>query len=211
MKKLCKCHGVSGSCQLQTCWMRVADFNVVGAYLKDAYRKAIKVSSNGNNNIVGRIKRGLTHQLTVGSISSSPNVNSHSNIDFDLSLEDRVHPETPSAVTISNEFELPIVKLAYTEDSPNYCSQNVTLGRICSKRKGDDVSPEERRSCKQLCKRCGLRVKRQKKKVTRQCNCRFEWCCTVHCDVCETEEETYTCALARPVVHYDWIVYMTIF
>ena len=169
--------------------MRVAEFNVIGSYLKDAYKKAIKVSSNGNS--IGRIKRrDLTHHLTLSSVSSSPNVNSHASEEFDLPLDHKIYPESGSS---SGDYELPIGKLAYTEDSPNYCSQNLTIGRICSKRKGADVTLEERQSCKNLCRECGLRVKRQKKKVSRQCNCRFHWCCTVHCDVCENEEETYTC------------------
>lgn len=210
MKKLCKCHGVSGSCQLQTCWMRVAEFNVVGSFLKEAYKKAIKVSSNGNN-LIGRIKRGLTHQLTLGSISSSPNVNSHTNLPFELPLDEKNYPESSSSKTIlpiststtSTDYELPLGILAYTEDSPDYCSQNLTIGRICSKRKGNDVSQEEKKSCRNLCRNCGLRIKRQKKKVSRQCNCRFQWCCTVHCEVCENEEETYTCANIKPIRMFD--------
>jgi wingless-type MMTV integration site family protein 8 len=43
MIKICKCHGVSGSCSLQTCWMRINTFEEVGDYLKRAYRKAVKI------------------------------------------------------------------------------------------------------------------------------------------------------------------------
>lgn len=183
----------------------MAEFNVVGSYLKDAYRKAIKVSSNGNN--IGRIKRAnLATQLTVSSVSSSPNVNSHTSVEFDLPLDHKRYPELHSPASSSSpsgDYELPIGKLAFSEDSPDYCSHNLTIGRICSKRRGADVTPEERRSCRNLCRNCGLKVKRQKKKVTRQCNCRFQWCCTVHCDVCETEEETYTCANTRPGRMFD--------
>uniref|UniRef100_A0A668S9L6 Protein Wnt n=1 Tax=Oreochromis aureus TaxID=47969 RepID=A0A668S9L6_OREAU len=40
MRKACKCHGVSGSCTIQTCWMQMADFREVGNYLKMKYKHA---------------------------------------------------------------------------------------------------------------------------------------------------------------------------
>ncbi|KAJ7325619.1 Ligand for members of the frizzled of seven transmembrane receptor [Desmophyllum pertusum] len=43
VKKECKCHGVTGSCNLKTCWRSLAPFSVVGAELKRKYRQAVKV------------------------------------------------------------------------------------------------------------------------------------------------------------------------
>ncbi|MBN3276789.1 WNT8B protein, partial [Polyodon spathula] len=43
MKKTCKCHGVSGSCTTQTCWLQLPEFREVGNYLKEKYHKALKV------------------------------------------------------------------------------------------------------------------------------------------------------------------------
>ncbi|XP_012680911.3 protein Wnt-8a-like [Clupea harengus] len=40
MKRACKCHGVSGSCSMQTCWMQLADFRDVGNYLKVKHDQA---------------------------------------------------------------------------------------------------------------------------------------------------------------------------
>ncbi|KAI9533658.1 Protein Wnt-5b [Dissostichus eleginoides] len=36
----CKCHGVSGSCSLKTCWLQLADFRSVGEFLKEKYDSA---------------------------------------------------------------------------------------------------------------------------------------------------------------------------
>ncbi|XP_061541926.1 protein Wnt-8a-like [Phycodurus eques] len=43
MRRACKCHGVSGSCSIQTCWMQLADFREVGTYLKIKHSQARKL------------------------------------------------------------------------------------------------------------------------------------------------------------------------
>ncbi|KAM9803681.1 protein Wnt-8b [Neosynchiropus ocellatus] len=43
MQKTCKCHGVSGSCTTQTCWLQLPEFREVGNYLKEKYNRALKV------------------------------------------------------------------------------------------------------------------------------------------------------------------------
>ncbi|XP_077434253.1 protein Wnt-8a-like isoform X1 [Vanacampus margaritifer] len=43
MRRACKCHGVSGSCSIQTCWMQLADFREVGTYLKVKHSQATKL------------------------------------------------------------------------------------------------------------------------------------------------------------------------
>lgn len=43
MKRTCKCHGVSGSCSIQTCWLQLAEFREVGNYLKIKYDQAQKL------------------------------------------------------------------------------------------------------------------------------------------------------------------------
>lgn len=39
----CKCHGVSGSCSIKTCWRSLSDFNKIGDTLKNKYGMAIEV------------------------------------------------------------------------------------------------------------------------------------------------------------------------
>ncbi|KAL1124361.1 hypothetical protein AAG570_000990 [Ranatra chinensis] len=46
MEVRCKCHGVSGSCELKTCWRAAPDFRVVGAALKDRFREAVMVEES---------------------------------------------------------------------------------------------------------------------------------------------------------------------
>ncbi|XP_035661445.1 protein Wnt-9a-like isoform X3 [Branchiostoma floridae] len=48
VKTTCKCHGVSGSCSVQTCWRQLAPFHEIGDVLKNKYEKAMKVVSMTN-------------------------------------------------------------------------------------------------------------------------------------------------------------------
>lgn len=45
MKKICKCHGISGSCQINTCWNSLPSMSKIGDYLKSQYRLAARVGT----------------------------------------------------------------------------------------------------------------------------------------------------------------------
>ncbi|XP_062570951.1 protein Wnt-9a-like [Saccostrea cucullata] len=45
----CKCHGVSGTCTVKTCWRQLAPFHEIGQVLKRKYDQAYKVDTNTNN------------------------------------------------------------------------------------------------------------------------------------------------------------------
>lgn len=42
----CKCHGVSGSCSVRTCWLAMADFRRTGDHLRRKYNGAVQVAVN---------------------------------------------------------------------------------------------------------------------------------------------------------------------
>ncbi|MBN3311235.1 WNT5A protein, partial [Amia calva] len=48
----CKCHGVSGSCSLKTCWLQLADFRKVGDALKEKYDSAAAMKLNTRGKLV---------------------------------------------------------------------------------------------------------------------------------------------------------------
>lgn len=48
LKKECKCHGVTGGCNLKTCLKQLARFTVIGSELKQKYRTAVRVSFLNN-------------------------------------------------------------------------------------------------------------------------------------------------------------------
>lgn len=55
MEIKCKCHGMSGSCELKTCWRAVPDLRVVGNILKNKFKSATLVDQTN----LGKTSRQL--------------------------------------------------------------------------------------------------------------------------------------------------------
>ncbi|XP_075213150.1 wnt family member 1 wingless isoform X2 [Lycorma delicatula] len=53
MRQECKCHGMSGSCTVKTCWMRLPNFRVVGDNLKDRFDGASRVMIGNTGSLRG--------------------------------------------------------------------------------------------------------------------------------------------------------------
>ncbi|XP_029428106.1 protein Wnt-9b [Rhinatrema bivittatum] len=49
LKTTCKCHGVSGSCAVRTCWKQLSPFHEIGRLLKAKYDSAVRVFSATND------------------------------------------------------------------------------------------------------------------------------------------------------------------
>ncbi|CAO1422753.1 unnamed protein product [Diamesa tonsa] len=149
LKKHCRCHGLSGSCSIQTCWLSMNPFLEITNDIKRMYENSILLQVDNYGNAVSR------------------------------NLRDD--------------------QLVYVVDSPDYCRQNTMLGwkgtfdRRCSRSKDGKATPSERRSCKTLCKSCGMRVKRQQRIIHKSCNCKFNWCCDVTCDTCSEVINEFYC------------------
>jgi hypothetical protein len=44
MKNQCRCHGISGSCELKTCWRTLPPFQEIGTRLKDRYENSVAIN-----------------------------------------------------------------------------------------------------------------------------------------------------------------------
>ncbi|KAL8607639.1 hypothetical protein ACOMHN_003558 [Nucella lapillus] len=53
----CKCHGMSGSCAIRTCWRTLAPFRTVGSRLKDRYDDASRVLPGNEGNMRAQTRR----------------------------------------------------------------------------------------------------------------------------------------------------------
>ncbi|XP_070187213.1 protein Wnt-9a-like [Littorina saxatilis] len=103
----CKCHGVSGSCTVKTCWLQLAPFHSVGNILKHKYEQSVQAFSHTNK------ATGKTH------------------------LSKRIRDWGGDRLYNSNMTALRRGELAYIEESPSFCRRSRyspgTSGRICSK------------------------------------------------------------------------------
>lgn len=89
-------------------------------------------------------------------------------------------------------------EMTYLDESPNYCGSprkssgwESVRGRRCA----NSLSTEaERMACRDLCADCGLRMKWREVTATKSCNCKFNWCCNVTCDVCEESIKEFYCS-----------------
>lgn len=172
MVRMCKCHGISGACSTQTCWLRINDFKEVGNYLKKAYRRATKVEGAENElQSSGRTIAGVPKWKLIY-LQESP---------------EYCRPVNTASVSGSNSTHQQAALMMGVTDGGG------TLGRTCSMAKGKEVSSEERNSCRRLCKKCGYAVRRKRRVVKSSCNCKFQFCCEVKCQQCTTEEITYVC------------------
>lgn len=143
----CKCHGVSGSCSMKTCWLKLPSFREVGDYLKEKYDSAIEVRyESRQNQLRARYRR-----------FSTP------------TKED----------------------LVYIQDSPNYCDYNEKMGIIGTSGRQCNKNSNGPDGCRIMC--CGRGYYIRKTIKEEKCKCKFEWCCSVKCETCITEVETYIC------------------
>ncbi|XP_076461417.1 protein Wnt-9a-like [Babylonia areolata] len=103
----CKCHGVSGSCTVKTCWLQLAPFHTIGNILKRRYEQSEQAYSRANK---ATGKTQLCKRQTGWSESGVP---------------------------VSNFTRLRRGELAHVEESPSFCRRSRyspgTRGRVCSK------------------------------------------------------------------------------
>jgi wingless-type MMTV integration site family protein 1 len=79
MRQECKCHGMSGSCTVKTCWMRLPNFRVVGDNLKERFDGASRVMI-GNSLRSGVSENSISNRVSTNSIKTSNNIASNVNV-----------------------------------------------------------------------------------------------------------------------------------
>ncbi|KAK0040959.1 protein Wnt-2b-A [Biomphalaria pfeifferi] len=70
----CKCHGVSGSCTIRTCWLAMQEFRLVGSHLKTRYNGAtlVMMKQNGASLIVANKNHKKPTRSDLVYLESSP-------------------------------------------------------------------------------------------------------------------------------------------
>nr|CAD7199107.1 unnamed protein product [Timema douglasi] len=166
----CKCHGVSGSCTMKTCWKTLPPFRQIGDSLMKKYSRARAVVAVQSGS---RLSRRRPLQLVL---KRPP---------------PRGFKAVPALLRVPRRSDL-----VFLQDSPNYCEKDPskgslgTSGRLCNRTsRGTD-------GCDLMC--CGRGYNTHQYTKTWQCHCKFHWCCYVNCDTCSERTEEYTCKSSQP-------------
>ncbi|GBP92094.1 Protein Wnt-1 [Eumeta japonica] len=175
MRQECKCHGMSGSCTVKTCWMRLPSFRSVGDALKDRFDGASRVTGHGHG-----AGGGGEPDSTATRNDASPR--RAARLDrYRLQLK----PHNP-------EHKAPGLKdLVYLEASPGFCERNPRLGIPGTHGRACNDTSIGVDGCDLMC--CGRGYRTQTVFVVERCNCTFHWCCEVKCKLCRTEKVVHTC------------------
>jgi len=166
----CKCHGVSGSCVVRTCWRQLPDFRSVGDRLLVRYDAATLATFNRHGTSLVRPAR-----------------DDNDNDAGEARRRRRRKSKRDDGRRISKE------QLLYVDQSPDYCP--ATGGRRCLRRSrrhsGDQAGRLGQADCNTMC--CGRGYNEYRRSTTVRCRCKFVWCCRVVCDVCRRIEDVVVC------------------
>uniref|UniRef100_A0A182IKA7 Protein Wnt n=1 Tax=Anopheles atroparvus TaxID=41427 RepID=A0A182IKA7_ANOAO len=202
MRQECKCHGMSGSCTMKTCWMRLNSFRTIGDILKDRFDGASRVmvsnslrSPNLNENTLTN-RAGSSNLKTnansVGAVGASPNSVLSNSIHARGHQQKRVNRYNFQLKPYNPEHKPPGGKdLVYLEPSPGFCERNPRLGiQGTHGRQCNDTSIGVD-GCDLMC--CGRGHRTQEVTVVERCSCTFHWCCEVKCKLCRAKKIIHTC------------------
>lgn len=188
MKQECKCHGMSGSCTVKTCWMRLPSFRVIGDLLKDRYDGASHVTSSNTG------QNRNSNKAHSNRLPKNPKINAIMSNSIHAKRENKrkQHKYGFQLKPFNPEHKPPDTKdLVYYEMSPGFCERNPKLGiQGTHGRQCNDTSMGVD-GCDIMC--CGRGYRTQEVVVVERCNCTFHWCCEVKCDVCRTKKTIHTC------------------
>ena len=190
MQVRCKCHGVSGSCELRTCWRAAPEFRVVGSALKERFQAAV---------LVDQSNLGGGHPLLRDSPNGANVANrrppSRQGEDPDDNRPTRQRPKRRPRPRRRPPRDLS-QELLYLQRSPNFCDKDAsvgfpgTAGRRCER---DPLAAgvDRAEGCDSLC--CGRGYNLVRANHTRRCQCSFLWCCQVKCETCTVDEWVAVC------------------
>lgn len=207
MRQECKCHGMSGSCTVKTCWMRLPLFRVVGDNLKDRFDGASRVMVSNVGSLRGNgaaISNSASSGGIVGNNASPRGRNSRTHNSAHQRTHSLLHSATGGNIggksgkynfqlkPYNPEHKSPSVKdLVYFEPSPSFCDRNPRLGIAGTQGRKCNESSIGVDGCDLMC--CGRGHKTEEITVRERCECTFHWCCEVKCKTCRTKKTIHTC------------------
>lgn len=133
-QRRCRCHGLSGVCQYQTCWDQLNDFDTITSRLKSIYiSSSVKVELRNLGTLekpdlyLSRIDPASEGHI-LSNLASGINLIPHIFNDLAPSIQD---PSFMSESDNSNEIDrVRFGELIYLYKSPNYCDAQPILGHL---------------------------------------------------------------------------------
>lgn len=184
VKTRCKCHGVSGSCTVKTCWRELSTFRDIGNILKQKYENSYKVVTY-TNHATGKspLSDDVTLENNYGNILR-PIKTKNEYSDNETAKNRKSRKSKRDRNSVDKEFAPRSNLMVHLDDSPTFCDASPysygTEGRVC-----------DRSNCDVMC--CGRGYNIRTVIVKRSCQCHVHWCCSVECKQCINEEEVHLC------------------
>ncbi|KAG8235049.1 hypothetical protein J437_LFUL014552 [Ladona fulva] len=184
MQRVCKCHGMSGSCTVRVCWRRLPLFRHVGDALAARFEGASHVRMverrpRHQQQGGGMLQHGIVHHRRGGEQRKQRvgyrGGHGQGPGEGQQQQQGTSYPRVKKLRALGRDMKQPNrTDLVFLEESPDYCERNETLGLD---------------GCRLLC--CGRGYQTRVRDVTEKCRCRFVWCCNVVCDVCRYQKEEH--------------------
>lgn len=165
MKLSCRCHGLSGSCSVRTCWRELPTYYQVGDVLKIKFDNAVKVvvAQNGNGPAVL--------------------------LSYDPVLRAHVAPSDDSLVFLEHQPNYCSDGSNFTRNRqclPQSLLDAQHRGQVKASSMNEYFPP-----CEEFC--CSGEYEEEEMIMTKTCNCQFVWCCNVDCQTCTVNTTQYRC------------------
>ncbi|XP_071564097.1 protein Wnt-7b isoform X1 [Temnothorax longispinosus] len=207
----CKCHGVSGSCTVRTCWRTLPSFRQIGdALMKKYYRARPVIAITPPPPPTVQTLDAMSHSMLPEMVpilgndaktQGKPNDFAKPRHNRQPLLKKTGKSRRPhlvlkrTKVTGGPSISLKRIpkrsELVFLQPSPNYCEPDLTQGSLGTQGRYCNRTSKGTDGCDLMC--CGRGYNTHQFTRTWQCRCKFHWCCRVHCETCMERTEEYTC------------------
>lgn len=160
----CRCHGISGSCAVKTCWSELPSYYQIGDILKEKYDNATKVyASHGDQ--YPRLRY------------------------IDPATNEERSPPSDSLVYLEKATDYCQLRTNFTRG--RQCLPQAILEAQQREQVKYNSMQEYFPPCEEFC--CNREFQEETTSVSELCNCRFVWCCDVVCETCSVNMTKYRC------------------
>ncbi|KAK4809324.1 hypothetical protein QYF61_023317 [Mycteria americana] len=218
LKLECKCHGVSGSCTLRTCWLAMSDFRKTGDYLRKKYNGAIQVTMNqdgtgftvANKNFRKPTKTDLVYfenspdycvmdkSAAFGGHAAAPRCGTCCDRNDEVSPLRQSYPRPPSQGVDTHSYHCYQLRgggwrkhLTKAEEVRTTRSRFLPAGSLGTAGRVCNKMSRGTDGCEVMC--CGRGYDTMRVTRVTKCECKFHWCCAVRCKECEDTVDVHTC------------------